>query len=69
MASDHDPGDEHWVQLELPFDLSDVQEEADLAAARREWRTRYRARARVMETLLANATDDNVPTPRGDGDD
>jgi hypothetical protein len=44
--------------------------ESDAAAveARRQWKSRFRARVRMMEKLLANAPDDNIPTPRGDGD-
>jgi hypothetical protein len=43
--------------------------EAAALEARRQWKSRFRARVRTMEKLLANAPDDNVPTPRGDGDD
>jgi hypothetical protein len=43
--------------------------EAAAAEARRQWKSRFRVRVKMMEKLLANAPDDNVPTPRGDGDD
>lgn len=46
-----------------------AEAEAEVEAARREWKTRFRARTRMMQKLLANAADDTVPTPRGDGDD
>lgn len=46
-----------------------IEAEAAANEARRQWKSRFRTRVRMMEKLLASAPDDNVPTPRGDGDD
>lgn len=44
-------------------------DEIELVKARREWKARFLARVRVLEKLLASAVVDDVPTPRGEGDD
>lgn len=56
-------GEPEFANIQPPEDP-----EAAAAEARRQWKSRFRARVRMMEKLLANAPDDNVPTPRGDGD-
>lgn len=46
-----------------------IEEDSAVKEARKRWKGRFRARVHAMETLLANAVDDNIPTPSSDGDD
>lgn len=56
------------LMIEAENLLSQVDYEA-IVQVRRRWRSRFRARVKAMENLMARAADDNIPTPRTDGDD
>lgn len=69
LGKDNGPSSNTTTQAADEALSTPVEAEAAANEARRQWKSRFRARVRMMEKLLASAPDDNVPTPRGDGDD